>query len=189
MPTKAFYTTGEIARLLAMSPATIFRAIENGLLEASTTPGGHHRVSREELEAFLKKNRIDPRVLDSLARKVRVLIVEDNPAELRMFKRALESLPNCEILTTNSGYEAGFLTRSFGPDAILLDIFLQDSDGREIIKLIRGTPKLKGVKIAAMSGTASAEQIRSIRACGIDDFIEKPVSPDDLRRRIEALLR
>jgi len=189
MAEKSFYTTGDVARMLDMSPATIFRAIENGVLKASTTPGGHNRISREDLEAFLKKNNISLRVLDSRARRKRVLIVEDNPAELRMFKRALQAVTDFDIMTTTSGYEAGFLTKSFWPDVILLDIFLQESDGREIVKLIRMDPELKGAKILAISGTASEAQIQAIKASGVDDFIQKPVSPDELRERVLAFCR
>ncbi len=189
MDSKAFYTTGEIARLLDMSPATIFRAIEKGQLKSSTTPGGHNRISREDLETFLKTNNISLRVLDSRARRMRVLIVEDNPAELRMFKRALQSVTDLEIMTTPSGYEAGFLTKSFWPELILLDIFLQETDGREIVKLIRGDPELKGAKIIAISGAASPEDLQAIKACGVDDFIQKPVSPDELRERVLAFSR
>ena len=189
MTKKTFYTTGQVARLLDMSPATIFRAIEKGQLNSSTTPGGHNRISREELEAFLRSNNISLRVLGSRERRARVLIVEDNPAELRVFKRALQAAANLEIVTTTSGYEAGCLTKSFCPDIILLDIFLADADGREIVKLIRSNPELKATKIAAISGAASPDDLHTIRACGVDEFIQKPVTPDDLRETILNLLQ
>jgi len=64
MKEKIFYTTGEIARMLGVSPTTMFRAIENKQLAAATTPGGHYRVSREDLEAFLKKNNVPVKVLE-----------------------------------------------------------------------------------------------------------------------------
>jgi CheY-like chemotaxis protein len=118
-----------------------------------------------------------------------VLIVEENPVELRMFNRALKTLPNCELMSTASVCEAGFLTRSFAPDVILLSVFLHGPDRGEIVKLIRSDPELKGTKILAISSAASEEQIQAIKAYGVDDFIQRPVSPDELRERVLSFSR
>ncbi|MBI4052047.1 MAG: response regulator, partial [Elusimicrobia bacterium] len=107
----------------------------------------------------------------------------------RFFQRALEDNPSLEIKGTHSGYEAGFLTKSFKPDLILLDIFLKDIDGRQVTELIRSDPALKHTKIVAISSTQDPEIIRGIKALEITDFIQKPVSAKELRQKIENLLR
>lgn len=172
--------------MLDMSPTTIFRAIEKKTLRAATTPGGHYRIRLEDLEEFLRKNNVSLSVI--APRTKRVLIVEDNPVELRMFQRALQSDVHLDIKATNSGYEAGFLTKSLKPDLILLDIFLGEMDGREIARIIRSDPELKGVKILAISGSKDPKVIQEIKDCGIDAFVEKPVSPETLRKSVRALL-
>lgn len=169
-----------------MSPATIFRAIENGQLRAATTPGGHYRITREDLEEFLKKNNIPMALLEP--RTSRVLIVEDNPTELRFFQRALSKEQNLDVKSTASGYWAGFLTKSFKPDIIILDIFLKDMDGRQVAKLIRTDPDLKHSKIVAISATKDPKDLKEIKASGVDVFLPKPVSPADLRKTVSALL-
>src|SRR5437879_3328965 len=122
-----FYTAPEAAKLCNVSHATLVRAIENGLLQSSTTPGGHYRISRDELETFMKKNKIPLSVLEP--RTIRVLIVDDNAAQLRSLQRTLEADSEFEIKTAASGYEAGYLTKSWKPNVILLDIVLKDMDG------------------------------------------------------------
>jgi len=186
MPLKMLFSTGEIARLLGMSPATIFRAIESGRLKASTTPGGHHRVLRKDLEVFLSENSIPLSALES--KKKRVLIVEDNPVELRLYQRALRGIEGVEVWGVESGYKAGYITKSFKPDLILLDIFLKDVDGCEVARLIRSDPELRFTKIVAISVAANPADLRRIKRSGVNGFIQKPVSPDELREKVEKLL-
>ena len=81
-----------------------------------------------------------------------------------------------------------FLTKSLKPDLILLDIFLKDVDGREVVKLIHSDSELKNTRIVAISVTKDPKEIRSIKASGDDAFIQKPISPADLRERLKALL-
>lgn len=183
---KNFYSTGDIARMLNVSPTTIFRAIEKKRLPASTTPGGHYRISRENLEEFLRENKIPLNVLEPRSRKV--LIVEDNPAEKRLFERAISDDVDLEVRSTSSGYEAGFLTKSFKPDLIVLDIYLGDGDGRQILRLIRSDPALKRTKILVVSGIRDHDELEDIRAAGVDDILNKPVSVAVLRQKVRKLL-
>lgn len=180
---KSYYTTGEIARLLSVSTITILRAIESGHVRSSTTPGGHHRVSRSDLRDFLIQNRY---LLDHGPAKI--LIAEDNPAELRSFERSLSRQSGWEVHGTTSGYEAGFLTKALKPDVLLLDIFLDDLDGRQVVKLIRKDPDLRGMKILAITGHKDPEVARDILSVGVDELIFKGVTPEKLRESVAQAL-
>jgi excisionase family DNA binding protein len=183
---KNFYTTGEVAELCNVSPTTIFRAVVNNHIKAATTPGGHFRIARTDLEIFLKKNNI-PLPLTDTATK-RILIVEDNPAERRVLQRLLGSNPDYTVKTTGLGYEAGFLTQSFLPHLIVLDIFLNDLDGRQIIKLLRADEKFVNTKIVVVTGAKDPADIKEIKALKPDVFLSKPVAPDALRQHIKDML-
>jgi len=170
-----------------VSQTTIFRAIDRKALRASTTPGGHYRVLREDLEQFLKANN-DP--IDVLEPRVkRVLVVEDNPVELQMVKRVLSAEPMLEVRGTASGYEAGLLTKSIKPDLILLDIFLNDVDGRNVAKLIREDPELKGTQIVAMTGSRDQAVLDELVQAGFADLLTKPLDAPVLLERVRRLLR
>jgi excisionase family DNA binding protein len=183
---KEYYTTGELAQLCHVDPTTIFRAIVNRSLKAATTPGGHFRIHGKEVESFLRKNNIP--IPDLPTATPRILIVEDNPAEQLMFRRALGGKHKFEVKTTGSGYEAGFLTQLFRPDLILMDIFLADMDGREAARLIRSDPKLKHTKILAVTGSKDPNVLREIRSAKFDAVVLKPIEAEALRRQILALL-
>ncbi len=183
---KNFYTTGEVADMCNVSPTTIFRAIINSHIKAATTPGGHFRISRNELELFLRKNNL-PLTLISTTVK-RILIVEDNALERRAMERLLGNLPGMTMKSTAFGYEAGFLTQSFLPNIIILDIFLNDIDGRQMIKLIRADDKLKQTKIVVVTGAKDPADIKEIKALKPDAFFQKPTAPDEFREAIAKLL-
>jgi excisionase family DNA binding protein len=182
---KNFYTTGEVADMCNVSPTTIFRAIINNHIKAATTPGGHFRISRAELEVFLKKNNLPVHLADGATK--RILIVEDNALERRALERILGGLSDVNVKSTGFGYEAGFLTQSFLPTLIVLDIFLNDIDGRQMIKLIRADEKLKQTKIVVVTGAKDPADIKEIKALKPDAFFQKPVSPDELKEVVNKL--
>lgn len=183
---KIYYTTGEVADLCHVSVTTIFRAVTNNHLKAHTTPGGHFRIAKEDVLEFLKKNRLSTEEEENNTKKI--LIVENNPAELRMFQRALESETNFTIRGTESGYQAGFITQSFKPDLILLDVFLDDIDGREVAKLIRSDSGFDHTKIVIITGAKNPTDLKTIKSLGLDGIIQKPISPSALREKIKELL-
>src|SRR5260221_14084843 len=74
--TKTIYTTHEISRLLHVNPRSVINWIEQSLLSSYRTPGGHRRVRREDLLAFLRKHQI-PTPASLVDGKFAILIVED----------------------------------------------------------------------------------------------------------------
>jgi excisionase family DNA binding protein len=186
LTSKNFYTTGEVADMCNVSPTTIFRAIINNHIKAATTPGGHFRISRTELEAFLRKNNL-PSLLAQIETK-RILIIENNAMERRSIERILGNIPGSLFKSTGFGYEAGFLTQSFLPNIIILDIFLEDIDGRQMIKLIRADEKLKDTKIVVVTGAKDPADLKEIKALKPDAFFQKPFAPDEFREAVGKLL-
>lgn len=181
------YTTGEVARLLRVSTATVFRAIEKKQLAASTTPGGHHRISRAQLLEYMERNNLDKQLLEP--RTWKILIVEDNPVERRMCEKALEKDARYQVRVASSGYEAGFLTKQLRPDLLVIDVFLGDADGRQITKLIRSDPALANMKIIAMSSARELDTVQDIWDSGVDTFMPKPFEPTTLLERVRKLLK
>src|SRR5437762_7284070 len=58
LKTKTIYTTHDISRLLQVNPRSVINWIEQNLLPSYRTPGGHRRVRRDDLLAFLRKHQI-----------------------------------------------------------------------------------------------------------------------------------
>src|SRR5215475_7075497 len=74
---KTIYTTHEVSRLLHVNPRSVINWIDQNLLPSYRTPGGHRRIRRDDLLAFLRKHQIPtpPSLMES--GNFSVLIVDD----------------------------------------------------------------------------------------------------------------
>jgi len=91
MPGK-YYTTFEASRLLGVSLPTVVNWIKANRLKAHKTPGGHRRIAREDLLAFLRRYEIPiPRELaPTVNDRVRILAVDDDSDERELLRVVLE---------------------------------------------------------------------------------------------------
>jgi excisionase family DNA binding protein len=183
---KSVFTTSEAARICHISPSTLFRAIRNKQIKAFTTPGGHFRIAKEDLDQFLVQSGMPP--MGTAVKRRRVLIVEDNIVELRLMKRLLEKEPQFDVKSTESGFEAGFLVKTFVPDLLILDIYLKDMDGREVIRLIRSDADLEKTRIVVVSGVKDPKELADIRKTGIQELITKPIDPKTFAQKVQSFL-
>ena len=184
---KDIFTTGEAAELCRVSQQTIIRCFDRGRLGGFRVPGSRfRRIPRAELSRFMDENGI-PNCLRSLERR-RVLIVDDDPAIVRMVSEFLRRDSSYELRSAGTGYDAGLLTRDFRPHLILLDYMLPDINGNEVCRRIRADADLGSTKIVIVSGVVRQDEIDDLLASGADDFLRKPLDPDLLSHRMERLL-
>lgn len=116
----------------------------------------------------------------------RILLVEDNPANVMVATAALNRLGfTCE--TAMSGSEA--LQKRFAGkySALLMDIQMPEMDGYETTRRIRAQEKEQGiarVPIVAMTAHAFSDHRARCLAAGMDEYISKPFKPEDLKEKI-----
>jgi two-component system KDP operon response regulator KdpE len=122
------------------------------------------------------------RTADGVEKKRCVLVVDDHPRVLRFIEIDLK-LRGFEVITTTSGEEALELVKSGEPDIMLLDIIMPEIDGFEVLKQLRAFSQLPVIAFSA-SHASHDDAIR----LGADDFITKPFHPDEMVRRIGALI-
>lgn len=124
-----------------------------------------------------------------------ILLVEDNPADVKITQRALkESTFPVELLVVRDGQEAvDYLLRRGphagdaawrSPDLILLDVNLPRLNGRQVLERIRATPGLRSVPVVVLTTSGREEDIREMYAAGANTYIEKPT---DFARFVEVL--
>jgi chemotaxis family two-component system response regulator Rcp1 len=124
-----------------------------------------------------------------------ILLVEDNPADIKITQRALrESSFPVELLVVRDGQEAvDYLLRKGdhaadsawrSPDLILLDINLPRLDGREVLRRIRSDPALKPVPVVVLTTSHRQEDVQEMYAAGANTYIEKP---QDFARFVQVL--
>ena len=117
----------------------------------------------------------------------RILIVDDEPAVLRLVQELMESF-GCLVETATTGREA--LARMDQPfDLVLLDVMLPGMDGFEVLRQIRKQRDYNELPIVMVTSMASREdRLHAIQA-GANDFINKPVDITELRVRTRTQLR
>ncbi len=125
-------------------------------------------------------------------RPVDILLVEDNPGDVRLTKEALKDAKVLnEIYVARDGVEAmQFVHRegSFAnvpmPDLILLDLNLPRKDGREVLAEIKKDPKLQHIPVVVLTTSKADEDIIKTYNLHANAYITKPV---DLNRFVEIM--
>ena len=116
---------------------------------------------------------------------IKVLAVDDNPANLKLVKELLRDL-NTEVSIALSGHGALDLVTQEHFDIILMDIQMPNMDGYETTQIIREIQKEdKRTPIVALTAHATGEDKIKILTSGMDDFLSKPVGIDDIHHVID----
>jgi hypothetical protein len=120
----------------------------------------------------------------------RVLVVEDNQVNQMVATGILENL-GCEVDVAADGVEAvEKLTGSHPFDAVLMDCRMPRLDGYDATRAVRAQePPGRRIPIIAMTASVLAGERERCLDAGMDDFLTKPVDPDDLERLIQQWTR
>ena len=125
-------------------------------------------------------------------RPIDILLVEDNPGDVRLTKEALRDAKVLnEIHVARDGVEAmqfvhheGSFSNAPMPDLILLDLNLPKKDGREVLAEIKKDPKLKHIPVVVLTTSKADEDIIKTYNLHANAYITKPV---DLNRFVEIM--
>jgi two-component system cell cycle response regulator DivK len=118
-----------------------------------------------------------------------VLYIEDNPDNLMLVQRALESR-GYKLLKAMKGMEGVATAESEEVNLILLDINLPDIDGYEVARRLRASDKreLKSVPIIAVTANALKGDAEKALEAGCDVYMSKPINIRELWARVEAFI-
>ena len=105
----------------------------------------------------------------------KVLIVEDNELNMKLFRDLIETCGH-EILETRDGIEALKLAREHRPDLILMDIQLPEVSGLEITRWLKEDDELRAIPVVAVTAFAMKGDEEKIRSGGCEAYIAKPIS-------------
>jgi two-component system cell cycle response regulator DivK len=117
----------------------------------------------------------------------RVLIVEDNAANMKLATFLLESAGHTVLSARDA--EAGLtVARNEQPDLILMDIQLPGMDGLEATALLKRDDATRAIPVIALTALAMKGDEERIRAAGCDGYIAKPLAYRDFLATISAHL-
>jgi two-component system cell cycle response regulator DivK len=105
----------------------------------------------------------------------KVLIVEDNELNMKLFHDLLEA-QGYDILETREGLQALALAREHRPDLILMDIQLPEISGLEVTKWLKEDDELAHIPVIAVTAFAMKGDEERIREGGCEAYLSKPIS-------------
>ncbi|MDP2431837.1 MAG: response regulator [Pseudomonadota bacterium] len=174
---KPYLTPNEAAALLMVAPATLRVWADKGLLKAHTTAGGHRRFLREDVDSFQRAR--DPFIRHS-DDGLRVLVVDDDASLTRYLIALLNDIAGIHTSTAGDGFSAGHLVHTFRPDVVLLDLMMGGLDGFQVCRQIKSDPATRHIRIIAITGYPSVENIERILAAGAEICLPKPLDEEKL---------
>lgn len=180
-------STFAIAEMLQVDPGSVANWIDQDILKAHRTPGGHRRVAINDLLDFLRRHKMPiPKELQTAP--MRVLVVDDEPALAQMVGRAIrQACPNVEVYEANDGFNAGTMVTTLKPQMVILDLRMPGMDGYEICKVIKAQPAMEQTQILAMTAYPSPDSEQRIIACGARRCLSKPLDLDVLIQEVQSL--
>tara|TARA_R110000868_G_scaffold5853_4_gene34199 strand:+ start:625 stop:1767 length:1143 start_codon:yes stop_codon:yes gene_type:complete len=117
---------------------------------------------------------------------MKILAIDDQKLILLSVEKRLKEL-GYEVKTADCGKIGKELYDSYQPDLVIIDINMPDMSGLEVVKYIRFTQNSK-TPILVMSGNTNVNTIMDGFTLGIDDYMKKPVSLDEMSARIKRII-
>jgi DNA-binding response OmpR family regulator len=117
--------------------------------------------------------------------KTRILVVEDDPALGRVLSDNF-AFDGYDVEWVTEGRAAVDALRRRGPDLILLDIGLPDTDGFQLLQMLRGAGQTPIIVLTARG--QRADKLEGLRL-GADDYVTKPFDVEELMARVKTVLR
>lgn len=128
-------------------------------------------------------------------RGIEILLVEDNPGDIRLTQEALKNVKISNSLrVVEDGNEALALLHREGkyantrhPDLILLDLNLPKKDGRQVLAEIKNDPELKRIPVVILTTSKAEEDIIRSYDCHANCYITKPVNFDQFIKIVKQI--
>ncbi len=168
---RRFYTTYEAAHLLGVSLPTVVNWIKARRLKAHRTPGGHRRIAREDLAAFMLRHGMPlPPELDGAveARRKALVLAEPGPGREGLVRQLAEA--GLAVEQASLGFAAGAAAARFQPDVVVL--VAEAPDGGETLAGLRADREAAAVPVV---GVGASEWGARLRASGCAAALGRPL--------------
>ncbi len=172
---QADYSTLEVARLLGMAVRSVQLMVDRGELEAWKTPGGHRRIARASVEAWLARRGAGAAATAAAgaamagpataskpaggAQRPRLLLIEDSVHYQTLISMLLaQQFPELELHMASDGIAGLAMYGQLQPELLLVDILLPGIDGATLITSLRSQPQFAGSRLIVVTSLDEAQR-------------------------------
>lgn len=185
-PVKETYSTHDVAKICCVTPTTVIRWIEDGLIPAFKTVGGHRRVRRDDLERVCRERNI-PFTVPVPIEAGRILVIDDEPETQVAIQDAIQTLPRTfEIEVARDAFDAGRHVVAFRPQLVFLDLLMPGLDGVEVCARLRRDSRTKHIEVIATTSFGTDTKLDRVLSAGASGMLHKPLEPDLVRQHVGA---
>jgi chemotaxis family two-component system response regulator Rcp1 len=123
-----------------------------------------------------------------MSREIKLLLVEDNPADAKLTSKMLNGLNTPHKLhVVRDGIEAMEYVKNNLTDLIFLDLNLPRKDGREFLKELKSDPELNHIPVIVLTTSGADKDIQNSYELHANCFVRKPVSLEEFRKVMIAI--
>jgi CheY-like chemotaxis protein len=128
-------------------------------------------------------------------RAIEILLVEDNPGDVRLIQEALRDgkvWNNPHVVSDGEAaldyvYRRGEFVEAPRPDMVLLDLNLPKKDGREVLAVIKSDPDLRRIPVVVLTTSKEEEDVLRAYNLAANCYVTKPVEFDEFMKVIQAI--
>ena len=125
----------------------------------------------------------------TLPKVTKILIVEDEPAQMQLTRRSLENHGTFQLAFAVNAQDAFQRLNEEIPDLVLMDLGLPDGDGLDVCRRLREEERFRWLPVIILTGRSTVVDKITGLEVGADDYLTKPFDPGELVARVRAVLR
>lgn len=173
------FSTMEVAKLLGLAVRSVQLMVDRGELSAWKTPGGHRRISRESVQAWMSGRGHVPAAKSAGAApavgKQKVLLIEDSVHYQNLVSLLIgQQFPQVELHMAPDGIVGLAMHGQLQPQLLIVDILLPGIDGATLITSLRSQPQFAQSKLIVVTSLDEAQREPYAFALGGVPVVHKP---------------
>lgn len=182
---KEYLSPKECGKIAGVFQTTVIYWIKHKGLKAHRSPGGHYKVSKQDLLKFLDAHDIY-NVDRTKKEKYKVFLIDDEQTTLEVLTHLLA--PEYDVHTSINSESIVEKVKKVSPDLILLDINLPGKDGFDILNELKSDLQTRGLPIVFISGLTDEETVARGLSTTAEDYIKKPFLLEEVRLRVKKII-